>query len=320
MEKEKFIPIESSEKPDEETDEKVFQSYMEDLRLAPGDFNRKILDVGAGRAQFAKWANEHNISSQIYSVEPQAGRLAENGKSAAAQAEKMPFADGAFDLVVSVGAIPNVYLGGSMEIVKEKIIRSFNEMARVVKPGGEIRLARVLLGKVYENQRVLVQSVEKAFRELEGKYGARIEKIRTPDNDTYENGPAGHGRRLLAESYLLVIHKPLLRGTGDKQQRVTENELENLDLEPREPYQIKPEILEYVRDYCGRVADKDLSFAEWKKLNSELEQKADENLEYRLAYLRLTTKKPDMYVLAEMNQIAAELRECDRKRDLKGKV
>lgn len=213
MEKEKLKLLES-EQGREETDEEIFQHYIEDLRLTPEDFNKKILDVGAGSAKFAKWAKEHGVNNQIYSVEPQAGRLAEREKSVAALAENLPFSDEAFDLVISVASIPNVYLGENSEAIKERVARGLNEMVRVTKSGGEVRLARVLMGKLYDSQRILTKSIDEVIQELERK-GMQIEKIRTPSDDTYEY--KGHERkRLLAEAYLLIIRKPALRGGVNK--------------------------------------------------------------------------------------------------------
>ena len=54
----------------EKTDEEVFREYIENLDLNPEDFDGEILDVGSGSRQFAKWARDHNVSSEIYSVEP----------------------------------------------------------------------------------------------------------------------------------------------------------------------------------------------------------------------------------------------------------
>lgn len=211
MEKEKF----KTPEPEKETDKEVFQHYIEDLRLTPEDFDKKILDVGAGSAQFAKWAKEHHVSSQIYSVEPQVERLTEKDKSISARVEKLPFPDETFDLVISVAAIPNIYLGENPEIVKEKIIQGFNEMIRVVKSGGEVRLARVLIGNMYESQRVLAEGIEKTLQGLREKYGMQIEKIRTPSDDTYEY--EGHERKkLLAEAYLWIIRKPPSHGVVNK--------------------------------------------------------------------------------------------------------
>lgn len=191
----------------DETDEEVFQAYMEDLRLTPEDFDKKILDVGAGAAQFATWAKEHRVSSEIYSLEPQKEYLAEKDKSVVARAETMPFADESFDLVVSNGAIPNIYIDQrNADVVKEKVTNSLHEMVRVIRPGGEIRLARVLMRKASESQRMLSQSVEEALENLEANGNIQIEKIRTPSDDTYEY-ENHRPKKLLAEAYLIIIHK-----------------------------------------------------------------------------------------------------------------
>ena len=50
--------------------EEIFQQYVSDLNLKPEDFDKVMLDIGAGSASFAKWAKDHNVSSQIYSLEP----------------------------------------------------------------------------------------------------------------------------------------------------------------------------------------------------------------------------------------------------------
>ena len=169
------------------TDEEEFQRYVEDLKLKPEDFEKKILDVGAGAAQFAKWAKEHGISRQIYSLEPQRDYLQESYKGVVGKAEELPFKDGSFDLAVSSAAIPNIYIDeNGSDKVKEKITKSLSEILRVIRPGGEMRLARVLMGKEYEGQRVLSESVEDALEEMEATGGVQIEKIRTPADDTYE--------------------------------------------------------------------------------------------------------------------------------------
>lgn len=192
----------------EPTDEEVFQAYVEDLRLAPEDFNKRILDVGAGSAQFAKWAKEHGVGREIYSLEPKKEELAKKDKNVAAKAEAIPFENESFDMVISDSAIPNVYVGEvSAEAVKEKVRDSLREMVRVIRPGGEIRLARVLMGEEYESQRILSQSIEEALRNLEAESGVEVEKIRTPSDDTYEYDKYHKKTKLLAEAYLVMIRK-----------------------------------------------------------------------------------------------------------------
>jgi len=188
----------------EETDEEVFQKYIEDLKLSPEDFNKKILDVGAGSAKFAKWAKEHGVSKEIFSLEPRSGIIEEKDQSVCAQAETMPFRDESFDLVISDAAIPNIYI--KKDDTNEKVTNSFNEMLRVLKLGGEVRLARVLIGKEYESQMSLAKSITEVLDNLEKTGDFEIEKIRTPSDDTYEyvnHDPV----KVLAESYLIIIRK-----------------------------------------------------------------------------------------------------------------
>jgi len=187
-------------------DEEVFQNYMEDLRLSPEDFDKKILDVGSGSSQFAKWAKEHNVSSQIFSLEPKE-EPQEKTKSVKGVAEAIPFQDEVFDLVISNAAIPNVFVEESQEIVKEKVKNSLFEMMRVTKPGGEIRLGRVLRGEISETQKAVVSALDETLNELRQIYGAEIEEIPYSTGDIYEyenNKPT----KLLARAYLIKIHKP----------------------------------------------------------------------------------------------------------------
>lgn len=177
---------------------------MEDLRLTPEDFSKKILDVGAGSAQFAKWAKEHDVSQEIYSLEPKEDYPEEKNNTILAKAESIPFKDESFDLIVSNAAIPNIYIGD--KYAEKEVEDSFNEMIRVLKSGGEIRLAHVLFGKEYRSQIILKQSIERALKDIESKEGFEVERIRTPIGDTYEY--VNHEpTELLAEAYLIIIRK-----------------------------------------------------------------------------------------------------------------
>lgn len=192
---------------EEHTDEEVFQNYMEDLKLSPEDFDKRILDVGSGSSQFAKWARDHHVSSQIFSLEPKQ-EPQERTKSVQGKAEAIPFQSEVFDLVVSNASIPNIFLGESPETVKERVRSSLFELMRVTKPGGEIRLGRVLRGEVYESQEILASALDEAFAELRRDYGIEIEEIPYPAANTYEyvnHQPV----KLLAKAYLIKMHKPI---------------------------------------------------------------------------------------------------------------
>lgn len=127
--------------------------YLKNLGLKKEDLSgKRILDVGAGSRGFAHSTVSQGIPAEIYSLEPRFAILPEQkdslfasyaeytdiplvkGKTVAGVAEKIPFADNSFDLVISHFAFP-VWSPSS------KSLRQFyKEAARVTKPGGEIRL------------------------------------------------------------------------------------------------------------------------------------------------------------------------------------
>jgi len=192
----------SFERKQPSAEEETFKQYFYDLELKPEDFNKTILDVGAGEAQFAKYAKDHNISSQIYSLEP-IQEMSEKEKGLVSYAEEIPMPDKFFDLIVSTGAIPNIYLGE--KDVEEKVKKSFSEMLRVLNDEGEIRLARVLMGSKYENQKILTNILEEVLKKIQ-ENNVQVTKIRTPINDTYEYEK--HIKKdLIAESFLIIIKK-----------------------------------------------------------------------------------------------------------------
>lgn len=189
----------------EKTDEEVFREYMEDLDLKPEDFSGKILDVGSGRGEFAKWAKEHNISSEIYSIEP-FDKITNTPNAVRGRAEKLPFQSGEFDLIISNSSIPNVFIGGSKEKIKEQIKNSFDEFLRVSDTDGEIRLGRVQKGKLYENQINFTEALDEVLNELKKEQNLKISEIHKKP-DTYEYNDKGKPIRLLAERFLIKIKK-----------------------------------------------------------------------------------------------------------------
>lgn len=186
----------------EENDEETFRDYIEALNLSPEDFEKKILDVGAGSAQFAKWAKDHGVSDKIFSLEPME-QMQETERAVRGKVEAVPFKNESFDLVVSKAAFPNISIGASLDEVK----KGFLELLRVTKPGGEIRLGPVLKGELYDTQKDHNKAVEGAIQILKEDYRVKVEEIEDPAHNTYEyegDKPA----RVLAKAYLIKIHKP----------------------------------------------------------------------------------------------------------------
>jgi ubiquinone/menaquinone biosynthesis C-methylase UbiE len=195
----------------EKTDEEIFQSYVEDLRLSPEDFNKKILDVGAGSAQFAKWAKEHGVSSNITSLEIRPGALIEKHKAVVGSAENLPFADSSFDMVVSCYSMPHAtpydYGGDSnLDLFRQKVSDILSEMLRVTTETGEIRLAGVPLGAGFDERGgVISEELER----LESKYKIQIELTRMPQTDSYRYDVDGVTKtdEIFSRAYLVAIRK-----------------------------------------------------------------------------------------------------------------
>jgi ubiquinone/menaquinone biosynthesis C-methylase UbiE len=180
-------------------DEETFQNYVKELELTPDDFDKKILDLGAGDAGFARWAKEHNVSSEIYSLDI-CDKMKEISSSVIGTAEELPFKDESFDLLISNCAIPNT-------IEADQIEKTLLEAIRVIKPGGEVRLAKVLEGEQYEPQRIKKEKLNTVLEKLKG-LNLSVEKIRQPRGGLYEYDGHTKTDRLLAESYLIKIKKP----------------------------------------------------------------------------------------------------------------
>lgn len=187
----------------EETDEEVFQFYMNDLDLSPEDFNKKILDVGSGSAQFAKWAEEHNLSKDIYSIDPK-GNFSEKKRSAVADARQIPFPDNTFDLVISNGSMPHILLDGEPDVVRADVQKVFNELLRVSKDNGEIRLGSVILGGKEKRQIIIDSVIQEELEKIKENLKAKVSIIKKSDIHRYE----GHQPvEVIAGKYLIVIKR-----------------------------------------------------------------------------------------------------------------
>jgi len=150
-----------------ETDEEIFQQYVRDFHLQPEDFGKKILDVGSGSAQFAKWAREHAVSENIYSLDINPKHFSEKTNALVADAEHLPFADGTFDLVISSYSIPQTFMDVALPVeeVREKVRRGLSEMLRVARE--EVKFGRIGAGdhEVQKDFFALIKSVLQEFRD-----------------------------------------------------------------------------------------------------------------------------------------------------------
>lgn len=187
----------------EETDEQVFQSYLSDLNLSPDDLEKKMLDVGSGYAQFAKWAKDHSISEKIFSLDSK-GRFIETSKSVIANAKAIPFADNSFELVISNSSMPQVLLNKDATQMQVDVHRVFEELLRVSVQTGEIRLGNVILGGKEDVRVQMTSIVQQELERIKREYDAEVEVIRKGDVHRYE----GHTPiEVVAGRYLIIIRK-----------------------------------------------------------------------------------------------------------------
>lgn len=125
-----------------------FEAYLRDLHLVEQDLDGKmILDIGAGGRGFAKGAGKEGVDASIVSLDPHYANMGVyesiimkesnpqvDSLTVAGKGESLPFADNSFDLIIANYSMP-LYTQSKLQI-KEY----FEELKRVVKPGGEIRI------------------------------------------------------------------------------------------------------------------------------------------------------------------------------------
>lgn len=130
-----------------ESTERNFPKYLEWLNLPPDDLrDKKILDVGSGVGRFAAEAKEFGIED-VVSLDPGL-KLEKNRKKAkkigagtamAARADALPFRDESFDLILNNFSVP------MWSEAPSEMEETFREELRTLRPGGEIRLAPVMV-------------------------------------------------------------------------------------------------------------------------------------------------------------------------------
>ena len=132
-----------------------FEQISSELDLSEKDIKEKlILDLGSGGAGFAEGVKkQQELSSRVVSLDPNYNleTLTEENRdlmrdavkeiseqklqAVAGLSESLPFKDEVFDLIISNHAVPWHISGDT-----KKVIKSIEEIVRVLKPGGEARL------------------------------------------------------------------------------------------------------------------------------------------------------------------------------------
>lgn len=105
------------------------EGVREDEARLLGDVRgKRVLDIGCGAAQTTRWLTDRGARAVGFDLSMEQLRLAGPGAPLVrADAESLPFRDGAFDLACSAyGALP--FVADSARVMRE--------VARVLKPGG----------------------------------------------------------------------------------------------------------------------------------------------------------------------------------------
>ncbi|MGM0482863.1 MAG: methyltransferase domain-containing protein [Patescibacteria group bacterium] len=167
------------------------REQLENLGLPLSEIKGTILDIGAGDGQFAK--DLENVTD-VNIISLDSDEISDSEKSVVSDARGLPFKDGSFDKVVSHASIPNVFINMyssefsdlSKNEIKSAILRSFNEILRVLKSGSSAVFAPVRIAQNYESEKDFSDVFYEVLREIESK-GVEtqlelIEEVENPEN------------------------------------------------------------------------------------------------------------------------------------------
>ncbi|GEM_PF-5405469 len=149
----------------------AYQQHLDELKLTQEDLKKKILDVGADFGHFAEIAKQKGYKD-IYSIDiehPADMYLLDTdvglgaGKLIVADAFQLPFKDKTFDIAISFCAMPNIAGGENPVDYRNRVKKVCQEMLRVVKEGGEIRMARVVFRDDPTDKRERATQIKKAL-------------------------------------------------------------------------------------------------------------------------------------------------------------
>jgi ubiquinone/menaquinone biosynthesis C-methylase UbiE len=189
---------------------------LEDLGITEAELlGKKALDLGAGSGEFARWAKQKGADVtpidlsfskkdvhrfEAVEVTPVVGNVT-----------SLPFADESFDLVLSNAAIPNVIDAGTshkleddysaLDEMHKRRQEVFREALRVLRPGGEIRLAPVIRNERGESAWPgRSESVEAVLEELKSDPTIEVQEELLEKDEQY-------GEEGLSDSWRIIIRK-----------------------------------------------------------------------------------------------------------------
>lgn len=177
----------------------LYSSYagvLENLNLTEDQLNgKKILDVGGvGKGHFNREAKKRgfDVTSVDFDYHSDIGKwnlkdydhakgefvMPKDLQAIAGMAEALPIAAESFDLIIALQSVPEY------SVTPKYAQKAIDEMVRVVKPGGEIRIAPFIIDpRIAQNVRAKMysSSYEVPFARFENAPNAAFEEILNQD-------------------------------------------------------------------------------------------------------------------------------------------
>lgn len=159
---------------------------------------KKVADIGAGRRELAAYCLRENISKEVYSIEPNLDHpkfelkryidrtwpeLAADldAKTIKGDSESLPFANDTFDIAVNHAALPsfrNLLIAGKTDEVRARLKKFFEEITRVLKPGGKAYIYPIEHSLGEEIFKLRTDFILEIGEELmRNGYGVKTEKV-----------------------------------------------------------------------------------------------------------------------------------------------
>lgn len=185
-------------------DKEFLEHYLNSIGLKIDDIkNKRIIDIGAGERKFAASCLKNGINIDVYSVDPNLSKepfdhlfLEKNfpnlekdarAKTVMGKRESLPFKNESFDLAINLFALPGKKFlkEGNWEEMKRVIDVTFDEIIRVLKHGGEVRIYPLEFypDDQEEKYKPWKEAIENKLRELQssGLCDIKLEVYKAPN-------------------------------------------------------------------------------------------------------------------------------------------
>lgn len=105
--------------------------------------NKKVLDIGSGYGKFGSFVRSLGVGCELVDIDSCNWTLPQDSTAIRGNAYRLPFQDGAFDIVISLGCIPILCAGDKLtgiDQARKNTKRALEESFRVTKPGERIHM------------------------------------------------------------------------------------------------------------------------------------------------------------------------------------